>query len=277
MDMRNGTRVLKFAVIAPALLAAGRLGAAPHEAPPPPVSETVVTPEAGTWLKRLPGGYVFEGAISHEEVIYPDIDEVESDSEELAKEEALGIDPITHKANQRWSRKNWSQPVQGKGNCIEIGAGAGIQCVISVTWPEMWGSLEFSSKANLGTVSFLSPAMILAGVVPDSGAIRFLFVDSRGMGHPGRTTLSGDAANARPACVNMPGVQSCQMTIKIEAKAEAKSYRAVVSNKVRFLRNKTERKPATSAGESPVEWVDEFLDLSFLLRRDEPGAEPAPQ
>jgi hypothetical protein len=233
----------------------------------------VVTPATEAWLLRWPGRYVIDGVIQHEEILRPDEDQYETDPVELAREDAEGIDHL-HKKGQLWSRKTWSQLVQGKGDCIAIGDGAGIQCVINVSWSEMWGSVESAaSKVQLGGLPELSPALILAGTVPGSGEIRFLLVDKRGLGHPGRVTLEGNAAFARPPCVDMPGVQECQLLIKIDARPGSALSFAVVTNQVHFFRSTRVRgEPST------IDGVTETVSVSFSLHAEtQSSSDPEPE
>lgn len=262
MTIRPPGAALRMVLAACALLIAGQVGAQPRTEPPPPPAAEVVTPETEDWLLRLPGRYQFEGVIRHEEVVAdPDRDEVD---------EETGATVMRHTP---WRLNIWTQAVQGKGDCIEFGSGPGLQCVINLVWPQVWRG---TGKAQLGGVSDLNPAMILAGVAPASGGIRFLLVDQKGLAHPGSSTLRGDTAATSPACVNMPGMQNCKQTVRLTARADGRSPQLVISTSMRFNRSKTDRKPflervdpndPLSPMERPSEWVEEMLDISFSLRR----------
>lgn len=63
---------------------------------------------------------------------------------------------------------DWTRRAAGKRDCIAFGRGPGLQCVINVDWEEMWrGS---AAAAQLGGVSDLKPAMILATPGPTPGS-----------------------------------------------------------------------------------------------------------
>jgi len=251
------------------LLAGVRAGAQPHApeySPATTAMAPVVTPPADVWLQRLAGRYGFDGAIHHQETVDdPDRDEVD---------EVTGLTVHRHTP---WHLNDWSQPIHGKGDCITFGAGPGLQCVVSVVWPEMWRS---TGKAQLGGVTDMSPAVILAGLAPSIGGIRLLLVDHKGLAHPASIALHGDAASTSPACVNSPGVQRCKQTITLTAKADGRTPYLVISTSVYYLRDKTDRKmflekvdPSDPASptERPTEWVEERLDVSFSLRREAQG------
>jgi hypothetical protein len=175
----------------------------------------------------------------------------------------------------------WTQPVIGKGDCIEFADGApGLQCVINVFWHDMWNMQ--TGRASLGAVSDLTPAMVLAGVNPDNQAIRFLTVDKRGLGPPGSLVLKGEAATAKVSCVNLPGLQRCQQKLRIEARADARNKYVVLSSEVRYIRSKLDRKQSlgrigcseediecVNPFERSMEWLDELLEVSFSLRPEE--------
>jgi len=252
------------------VLAAGRAGAQPHASPPPAPEEAVVTPDPDVWLGQLVGRFRFDGAIHHEETVDdPDRDETDE------------VTGLTVRKHTPWHLNSWTQPIQGKADCIAVGDGPGLQCVVNVIWPEMWRS---TGKAQLGGVSDMSPAVILAGLAPTSGGIRVLLVDHKGLAHPGSTTLSGDSANSSPPCVNTPGVQRCKQTVKLTAKPGAAHMYLVISTGVYFRRDKTDRKQFLekvepnnpySPMENSMEWVEEDLDVSFSLQRESQAADGA--
>ena len=169
------------------------------------------TPSTAEWLPRLPGRYILDGVIHHEEIVDYDPHYDYGDGEVMGRFHILN---------------DWSQPIVGKGDCIEFADGApGLQCVINVSWPDMW-NLQ-TGRASLGAVSDLTPAMVLAGVNPADESIRFLLVDKRGLGHPGSLVLKGESAMAKVPCVNLPGVLRCEQMLQITARASCRSGRGL--------------------------------------------------
>jgi len=235
--------------------AAGPVLAAPHEPPPVPEVVQVETPEVGVWVKRLLGRFQLDGVIHHVEYVDPD----------------RGGPPQV--------MNEWTQGMGGKADCIEFAEAPGLQCVINLVWPEVWN--EMTGKASLGGVSDLTPAMVLAGMDPDKGKLRFLMVTRRGFGYPGWSELSGNSAITKPPCVDLPGVQTCEQKVQITAPADAHLMQVVVSTKVRFLRYKKDRDPSIQLGPGilPYEWLDELLEVAFSVKRDAssppPDARPA--
>ncbi len=255
-----------------ALLAAGQAaaGAPPREAgKSQEVADKPVTDPAA-WSKRLLGRFTFDGVIHHDEIV--DFNRYDDAPPEEGEGEVRGTSLYL---------PEWSQSIEGKGDCVDFAAGSGLQCVINVVWPEVWRS---NGKAQMGGVSDMTPAMVLAGLTPSTapGGIRVLLVDKRGLGHPGALTVNGDAATTKLPCVNLPGSQTCEQRFTVTAKADASAIFVTLSTRVRILRSKMERKMflgESSEGrtEKPTEWVEEILDVSFAVRRASEDAQtPTP-
>jgi hypothetical protein len=248
------------------LLLAGIAGAAaPRTAPVKNVEAPAAIVEPAVWMKRLAGRFRVEGAIRHEEMV------------DFSPQSDAPPTPLNPEGEVRGTLLylyEWVQSVQGKADCVGIGKGPGLQCVINLVWPEQW---RVTGQAQIGGVANLSPAMILAGLVssdPDSG-IRILLVDEKGIGYPGAPALSGDTAIVRPPCVNHPGMQRCEQVARLAAKADASTLFMQLSVKVRFMRNKSDRKrflervdpdDPLSPMEKSMESVEEILDVSLSLK-----------
>jgi hypothetical protein len=253
-------RATVAAAMAGAWLVAGQAAAQPRMASEAATIEQVETPPTDVWLQRLPGRYVFDGVIHHVEIADYD------PRDDYPDGQVMGVSQYLNE---------WSQPVVGRGDCIEFAEAPGLQCVVNILWPEMWDAL--TGRASLGAVSDLSPAMVLAGINPQDQAIRFLLVDKRGLGHPGSLALKGETATAKVSCVNMPGVLRCEQKFTITARAESNLIFVTLSTALRYQRSKTDRKQfldriGGDEGplEKPREWLDELLEVSFSLRRDRP-------
>jgi hypothetical protein len=299
-------RSLKYLCVCGALLVAGLAGAAsPRESVSPRDSvprETIKAQQAAAaaaesvapvdWTRRLVGRFKVDGVIHHQEIIdFNQFEDAPPDPEnpDDAGSEVRGAYLYLPEA---------SQPVEGKVDCIAFAAGPGLQCVLHVVWPETW---RITGKAQLGGVSDLTPAMVLAGFSPTTAAtgIRVLLVDKRGLGHPGALLMNGNSAGARPACVNKPGMMGCDQRFTITAKADAKTIFVNLTTNVRFSRSKLDRKrflekvpdspglqtqgqsnrqPAGGGEgrtEKSTEWVTETLDVAFVLRLDQTAADAA--
>lgn len=258
-------RAASLLVLVPGLLLAQPVLAQPRTAPEAARPEDIPTPPTGTWLQRLPGRYVFNGVIHHVEIADYD------PRDDYPDGEVMGVSQYLNE---------WSQPVVGKGDCIQFSEAPGVQCVINLLWPQMWDTL--TGRASLGAVSDLSPAMLLGGVNPDDQSVRFLMVDKRGLGHPGALVLKGNTASAKVECVDLPGVLRCNQKLAIEAREDSDLIFVTLSTQVRYQRSKMDRKQFLDriGGddgplEKPREWLDELLEVSFSMRREEltsPGA-----
>jgi hypothetical protein len=214
--------------------------------------------EPAMWMKRMVGRFRIDGVIHHEETVDFDRNQDYPDGEVMANQMRLN---------------EWDLPVQGKGDCMGIGGGPGLQCVVSMVWPEAWSA---TGKAQLGGVPSLTPAMVLAGLTPPitPSEIRFLLVDDKGIVHPGSLTVNGDSAGAKPPCVNLSVLQ-CAQIFKISAKADTDTLFVELRVSMRFRRDKADRKPVLDnlpgflppLMERPSEFVDELLHISLALKR----------
>jgi hypothetical protein len=206
------------------------------------------------WTKLLVGRFRLDGSVHHE---YEIIDHSDRDADPAGPFEL------------------WDVSVQGKADCIDFTQAAGLQCVLNVFWQEQWRN---SLKEQLGGVPELTPGMLLAGVAPSAapGTIRMLEVDQRGLAHPGAVELHGTIAIAKPPCVNMPGTQTCEQTLRVTAKPDSKLIFVTFSTTVRAYRSKLERKARLDdIGNPPrpersTEFYEERIVVSFSLRREPP-------
>ncbi len=77
----------------------------------------------------------------------------------------------------------------GKVDCIAIGAGSGVQCVLYVTWDEAWGQ---NGQAVTAGVPYLGPAATLFGLDPNALRIRYMQLDTDGLVTDGAGQLNGN-------------------------------------------------------------------------------------
>ncbi len=85
----------------------------------------------------------------------------------------------------------------GKVDCIRIGDGAGVQCVLYVTWPEQWTTDFMNPRRPPGSpvdggVPFLGPCAILFGFNPQTLQVRYLMLTTDGIAESETGTLNGN-------------------------------------------------------------------------------------
>jgi hypothetical protein len=107
--------------------------------------------------------------------------------------------------------------VHGVSDCVAVGAGPGVQCVLNVLWEETWGPM---GQERMGGVSNLAPAMSQFGLDLDAVGVRYLLVDGKGIADfAGTGILRGNTATFRMICVNQPS--GCQRTTRITARPDS--------------------------------------------------------
>ncbi len=204
----NRARLIVFVLPAFALAMPGKVMATPRGDVPP---VEPLTPEAiearrqqaagemAKWLPRLVGRFRYEGVADFNSRGY---DSAPPDPRKI---------------------KN----ARGLGDCIAIGKGAGVQCVVNVTWPEEWGP---QGNPVAGGVSFLGPASTLYGLDARASVIRYLLLDTDGLAADGPATLSGDTlrwvfdghCEGNPQQNGTNGLLGCRQTTRIYAPADGK-------------------------------------------------------
>jgi hypothetical protein len=138
---------------------------------------TVPTPPDDVWLRRLVGNFKLDGMIS-------------------AGDCSTGM----------------CAGINGKIDCVAIGDGPGVQCIMNAPWE------IYSRLMNLS--SFLDPAMSLFGLDPGRKAINLLLINDKGLPTGGFGVVKGHFASFRTMCrgANDDG---CEVGIRIEAKPDA--------------------------------------------------------
>ena len=211
--MMNLTRAAALTVLACAGLLAADMAAAqargprsaPRQVAPEPADEAVAREaklaEMDAWLRRLVGHFRFEGDIqvfvlgcdSHGPCMIPG----------LVCESFLCFLHL---------------PSPGVGDCINIGTGPGVHCVINVPWPE---SMLIPLPSGTEIYDFrwparlLAPAMMLYGIDPDNLEIRYLLVDSKSISESVSGVLKGETVTFTTRCVNNPS--TCRQTFSVRA------------------------------------------------------------
>ncbi|MEO8313477.1 MAG: hypothetical protein ABI645_01670 [Pseudomonadota bacterium] len=219
-------------LVCAALVVSGRASADPRtsqttgqEAGPP-------TPP-DIWLRRLVGKYKFEGLV--QVVALGDCGPLPPDP---AKQDQISEAPP----------EPYCRSITGKGDCIAIGTGPGVQCILNVAWRDMYetvyqtateGTVDNSPTGVFelpGGASYLDPSMALFGLGPGNPSITYLLVDHKGMPEGGPGSVSGNRATFKTECVNaatllhaMKQVEfnnrmphTCERTIYFDAKPDSK-------------------------------------------------------
>lgn len=147
-----GVSLLMARVVAPA---SSHAGENPRFSVPRPPTEAEQTPALEVWLSRLAGRFEYEGM-----------------------------------ANPYGSLPEEPRPVSGRSDCMTVGNGPGVQCVLDVRWRDR--------RDVMGNVvppyPNLNPSMMLFGYEPGTAQLRFLQVDNMGIAAGGTGVLTGNTA-----------------------------------------------------------------------------------
>jgi hypothetical protein len=196
----NYKRIMMAALLASTLLATGQAFADPRatqttgqEAGPPAPTDV--------WLRRLVGKYRFDGLVHV-----------------VGRGDCGTLPPDPNSTTVEIPPEPYCQSVKGTGDCVALGKGPGVQCVLNVTWKDMYEMVLQKSEEGAETVdasptgifelpagvSYLDPAMMLFGFNPADSEISYLLVDNKGMPEGGQGRISGNRATFRTKCVNAP-------------------------------------------------------------------------
>jgi hypothetical protein len=193
--LRNGTGLVLLSCCFMQLV-----GAQPREAMKvdgrllQPVTEPA---EMGAWLRRLVGKYRFEGMV---QVVF----------------EMGSANPPYPCVTDAGMPTDYCQGIKGKGDCVAVGDGPGVQCMLNVHWMDIYEVRFQQSDPDAqkvdasptgvfeipGGVSSLNPAMSLHGLDPAHAGIEYLLVDQKGLPEGGLGFIKGNTATFRTRCVN---------------------------------------------------------------------------
>lgn len=205
--------VLALLAAAIALLYSSLAPAAPR-APPPRWKDPSGPPtEADVWQRRLVGRYRVEGMI---QVLTPPT--TESSGGDVMLEET----------------------VDGMADCVAVGAGPGVQCVLNIAWLDMFQIIYPSAEGGSdptgvfnvpGGVSYMNPSMALFGLDPGSDGMKYLLVDNKGLPEGGLGATTGNRGTFRTECVNAPTLfnamiptmtyRTCDRILRIDARPDS--------------------------------------------------------
>lgn len=115
--------------------------------------------------------------------------------------------------------------IKGKSDCVNVGSGPGVQCILNVTWQDLLHVDFESGQVEELSVSFLDPAMELYGLEPGRRAINRLLVNNKGIADSGSGSIRGNTATFKSPCTNpasTTAADECVRTVRIEAKPDAR-------------------------------------------------------
>lgn len=168
MKKKQGRLALALFAGAAAMIAAAAADAAAPRRPqetqirrPPPATQV----DMDIWLRQLAGRFQWDGV--------------------------LDIEPLVGREDGRDLLG-----VKGISDCIPIGKGAGVQCVLDVRWPE-----QYTFRGDPLAVPNLSPAMSMYGIDAARQRVVYLQVDNKGLPIGGPGSLEGSTAAFRAPCI----------------------------------------------------------------------------
>lgn len=183
------------------------LGGAPQEVvDESDTSRSAQIARMSAWLKRLEGRFRYEGIVD---------------------------DPgaycyLNRKNNARVCVGSNPKTGRGLGDCVLVGDGPGLHCVLNLNWEES-GSLSTPPPGSLGAslneFPDFAPTMLLYGIDPVTLGIRYLQADDRGLVEVGQGALKGNAVTFRAPCLNMPASLLCTRVTRIYANSDASVIR----------------------------------------------------
>jgi hypothetical protein len=132
-----------------------------------------------------------------------------------------------------------------------------------------------SFKMGMGASS-LRPGMVLAGVAPSSpGTVRILLVDDKGLAHPATLSMSGDAAIAKPPCINQPGRMTCAQRFRVEARPGSPLVFVTFEIETTYIISRSP-KPGVQDNHRSMTRFEERLQITLSLRREAQAADIVP-
>ncbi len=215
--MRRAVPTAVMMALACALLSPGTAQATPRMDVPPPEPETPQAREArrvqtaadsAAWLPRMVGRFRYTGIVQFFQTLGPAAQVLKEHPPRKVYAEA------TCDESCQATTANVAN-AEGKGDCIAIGKGPGVQCVLHVVWNEEWSRM---GQAVEGGVSFLGPASILYGLVPNTATIRYLLLNTNGIAEAESATLNGDTLrwNFETRCESST-IDRCRHVMRIRA------------------------------------------------------------
>ena len=163
--------------------------------PPRPSPTAFETPATDVWLGRLSGRFEFEGSAN------PYLTPSESD-------------PRSPRA------------ATGRSDCVHVGSGPGIHCVLNVAWREEW-----MMGNAIPPHPYLNPSMVLYGIDREGGLLHYLLVNNKGIAEGGTGVLSGNTATFTSTHQTERGLVT---VTRIHAPRDSRYVEISVSSKNRY-------------------------------------------
>jgi hypothetical protein len=111
--------------------------------------------------------------------------------------------------------------VAGLAHCVGFGLAPGVQCELTVRWPETRGA---DGEEIPGGVSTLDPAVLLFGVDLSVPGVSHVLLDNRGVADNAVGAMtSPNTMLSRSKCVGIPG--NCERTVRITAEPDLSAVR----------------------------------------------------
>jgi hypothetical protein len=227
--MRPVQSAWRLSVALAALVATGNAIAQPRGAPaeiPPDTPETrearrqQLAVEMPAWMARMVGRFRYSGVVQFFQTAglgartedFPDRDKTYADG--TCDEECFSSPPALRDA-------------KGLADCIALGPGAGVHCVIHVVWEEEWSATGMPVD---GGVTFLGPASTLYGYDPIASHIRYLILNTNGIAESESGRLNGNTLNwtFETRCES-DTTERCRQVTKVQALPDGSSVRTFIA------------------------------------------------
>lgn len=201
--------------------------------PPPPLTpellearRVTLAEDMAAWLPRMVGRFTvegvadFNGAGSMQAV--GGASSIDAGSEEgdgavvLATDESNSIDPLKLKS------------AAGRADCVPIGKGPGVHCLINVTWVPEWTALGAPVE---GGEPFLAPAMKLFGLDSTEPTIMQLQLDTDGVAELESASLKGNTVRwiYETRCESNPSpLERCRRVTRIYTTAGSRRIQLTI-------------------------------------------------
>lgn len=210
-----------------AMLAAGHALAQPRgtlaEIPPdtPETREArrqQLAVEMPAWMSRMVGRFRYIGVVQFYQTSTPGAEIEEPPNKSYADgtcdEECFSSIPSVREA-------------KGLGDCIPVGNGAGVHCVIHVVWPQEWAQ---NGMPVDGGVTFLGPASTLYGYDPVAARIRYLILNTNGIAESEAGVLNGNTLSwTFDTHCESDTVERCRQVTRVQALPDGKSVRTYIA------------------------------------------------
>jgi hypothetical protein len=214
----TATAVAPGLVLACFFLALCNLAEAQPRSPAEASGKMTPDAEPHVWLRRLAGRYEVDGAITPATPPTPPGGSGDSGESQEGGEEDGNANESQTLAPSIFDPRGF----RGKVDCVAIGSGPGVQCVLNIMWIED----RALPRGEPIPVSYLDPSMLLLGLDPLRGAINMFLVDDHGLGEGGWGRIGGNMAVFKVPCTNARVNNEvdihCERITRFEARPDAR-------------------------------------------------------